>query len=81
MRAAATRVRAGEVTRAVRAAESPSGTSRPATGSGCPAAGSSRWAESLSEATCGLLAKLLRDSDEIVTLIEGAGATPPTGAG
>ena len=47
--------------------------SRPGTGSGCRAAGSSRSPRTLSEATCGLLAKLLGDGDEIVTLIEGAG--------
>jgi dihydroxyacetone kinase-like predicted kinase len=32
-------------------------------------------AGTLPEATCGLLSKLLTDGDEIVTLIEGAGAT------
>jgi len=32
-------------------------------------------AGTLAEATCGLLAKLLDDGGEIVTLIEGAGAT------
>ncbi len=32
-------------------------------------------AATLPGATCGLLAELLRDGDEIVTLIEGAGAT------
>ncbi len=75
MQAAATRVRAGEVTRAVRAAESPSGHVEAGDWIGLSRGGIESVAESLSEATCGLLAKLLRDSDEIVTLIEGAGAT------
>ena len=75
MQAAAGRVRAGEVTRAVRASESPSGHIEAGDWIGLSRNGIESVAETLSGATCGLLAKLLGDGDEIVTLIEGAGAT------
>ena len=66
---------AGEVTRAVRDATGAGGPDRaPATGWGCRATGSRSVADSLAEATCGLLGKLLRDDHELVTLIEGEGA-------
>ena len=42
---------------------------------GLSRAGIESVADTLSEATCGLLAKLVGDGAEIVTLIEGAGAT------
>jgi DAK2 domain fusion protein YloV len=75
MQAAAMRVRAGEVTRAVRPSESASGRIEAGDWIGLSRSGIESVAGTLSEATCGLLGKLLADSDEIVTLIEGAGAT------
>ena len=75
MQAAAGRVRAGEVTRAVRASDSPAGAIAAGDWIGLSRSGIESVAETLPEATCGLLAKLLGDGDEIVTLIEGAGAT------
>jgi len=75
MQAAAGRVRAGEVTRAVRASDSPAGHIEAGDWIGLSRSGIESVAGTLAEATCGLLAKLLGDGDEIVTLIEGAGAT------
>jgi hypothetical protein len=75
MQSAASRVRAGEVTRAVRASESPAGRIEVGDWIGLSRGGIESVAGSLSGATCGLLGKLLQDGDEIVTLIEGAGAT------
>jgi len=75
MQAAAGRVRAGEVTRAVRASDSAAGRVEEGDWIGLSRSGIESVAGTLPEATCGLLAKLLRDGDEIVTLIEGAGAT------
>jgi DAK2 domain fusion protein YloV len=75
MRAAAGRVRAGEVTRAVRASDSAAGRIAAGDWIGLSRSGIESVATTLPEATCGLLAKLLGDGDEIVTLIEGAGAT------
>jgi len=75
MQSAASRVRAGEVTRAIRASESPSGQIRVGDWIGLSRDGIESVADTLSEATCGLLGKLLSDSDEIVTLIEGSDAT------
>ena len=45
------------------------------TSSASPERGIEAVGASLVEATCGLLDKMLGDGDEIVTLIEGAGAT------
>ncbi len=74
MRAAASRVRAGEVTQAVRASDSEAGRIEAGNFIGLSRNGIESVAATLSEATCGLLQKMLGDSDEIVTLIEGAGA-------
>ena len=75
MRAAAGRVRAGEVTRAVRPSESEVGSIEAGDFIGLSRRGIEAVGASLVEATCGLLDKMLGDGDEIVTLIEGAGAT------
>jgi DAK2 domain fusion protein YloV len=75
MGAAASRVLAGEVTRAVRATEVPAGRIETGDWIGLSRSGIESVGSSLSEATCELLAKLLVDTHEIVTLIEGAGAT------
>jgi len=75
MQAAAGRVRAGEVTRAVRASDSAAGRIAAGDWIGLSRSGIESVATTLPEATCGLLVKLLGDGDEIVTLIEGAGAT------
>ncbi len=75
MRAAAGRVRAGEVTQAVRASDSAAGRIAAGDWIGLSRSGIESVAGTLPEATCDLLAKLLGDGDEIVTLIEGAGAT------
>ncbi len=75
MRAAAGRVRAGEVTQAVRASDSAAGRIAVGDWIGLSRSGIESIAGTLPEATCDLLAKLLGDGDEIVTLIEGAGAT------
>jgi DAK2 domain fusion protein YloV len=75
MTAAASRVKAGEVTRAVRASDSEAGPIAAGDFIGLSRDGIESVAGSLAEATCGLLAKMLSDSDEIVTVIEGAGAT------
>ena len=74
MGAAASRVRAGEVTQAVRASDSEAGPIESGSFIGLSRKAIESVAPSLCEATCGLLQKMLRDSDEIVTLIEGAGA-------
>jgi hypothetical protein len=75
MRAGATRVRAGEVTRAVRASDSARGPIAAGDWIGLSRSGIESASETLSGATCGLIDRLLGDGDEIVTLIEGAGAT------
>ena len=75
MQAAAGRVRAGEVTRAVRGSDSDAGPIREGDWIGLSRSGIESVAATLSGAACGLLAKMLGDGDEIVTLIEGAGAT------
>jgi hypothetical protein len=68
-------VRAGEVTRAVRASDSEAGPIAAGDWIGLSRAGIESVAATLPEATTGLLAKVLGDGDEIVTLIEGAGST------
>ena len=74
MQAAAGRVRAGEVTRAVRASDSPAGQIKEGDWIGLTRDGIESVAPTLALATTELLAKMLTDADEIVTLIEGAGA-------
>ena len=63
------------MTQAVRASDSAAGAIEAGDWIGLSRSGIESVAETLAEATCGLLAKLLGDGDEIVTLIEGAGAT------
>jgi len=75
MRAAASRVRAGEVTTAVRPSESAAGPIEAGDFIGLSRSGIESVGANPFEATCGLLTKMLGDGDEIVTLIEGAGAT------
>jgi len=74
MQAAAGRVRAGEVTQAVRASDSPAGPIKERDWLGLTRKGIESVASTLPKATVGLLSRMLTDADEIVTLIEGAGA-------
>jgi len=74
MAESARRVVAGEVTRAVRDATGPAGPIRAGDWLGLSRDGVEVVGESVAEATCGLLGKLLRDDHELVTLIEGEGA-------
>jgi DAK2 domain fusion protein YloV len=74
MAASARRVVAGEVTQAVRDATGPVGPIRAGDWMGLSRDGVEVVGESLGEAACGLLGKLLRDDHELVTLIEGEGA-------
>ena len=76
MSAASKRVAAGEVTQAVRASESPAGHVEAGDWIGLSRHGIVAVADSAAGATTGLLATLLADRHEIVTLIEGAGARP-----
>ncbi len=73
MAASARRVVAGEVTQAVRDATGPMGPIRVGDWLGLSRDGVEVVGESLAEAACGLLGKLLRDDHELVTLIEGDG--------
>ncbi|MHB8437873.1 MAG: DAK2 domain-containing protein, partial [Acidimicrobiales bacterium] len=75
MAASARRVVAGEVTVAVRDATGPAGAIRSGDYLGLSRDGVEVVGESLEEAACGLLGKLLRPEHELVTLIEGEGAT------
>ncbi|MGD0380779.1 MAG: DAK2 domain-containing protein [Acidimicrobiales bacterium] len=77
MAESARRVVAGEVTRAVRDATGPAGPIHTGDWMGLSRDGVEVVGESVAEATCGLLGKLLLDDHELVTLIEGEG----TGAG
>jgi DAK2 domain fusion protein YloV len=76
MTAAAERVVAGEVTQAVRASETPVGEIAAGDWIGVSRHGIEVVAGSVSDATCRLLDRLLTESHEIVTIIEGAGAKP-----
>ena len=76
MEAAATRVVAGEVTRAVRDSDSPAGPVAEGDWLGLSKQGIEVVQPTLAEATTALLEKLLTDDNEIVTLIEGEGSTP-----
>ncbi len=75
MSAAAAAIVAGEVTRAVRAAETAAGRVEPGDWLGLSRQGVEVVATSAEEALEGLLGRLLEPGHEIVTLIEGAGAT------
>ena len=77
MAASARRVVGGEVTQAVRDAAGPSGPIHAGDWIGLSRDGIEVVCDSVVEATCGLLGKLLRAEHELVTLIEGEG----TGAG
>ena len=72
---AATRIVAGEVTRAVRASTSDVGDIEAGDYIGLSRDGIESVGESLSAAAIGLLDRLVTDDHEIVTLIEGEGAT------
>jgi len=76
MAESARRVVAGEVTRAVRDATGPAGPIHKGDWMGLSRDGVEVVGESVAEATCGLLGKLLRDEHELVTLIEGEGSGP-----
>jgi uncharacterized protein len=74
MAESARRVVAGEVTRAVRDATGPAGPIHSGDWMGLSRDGVEVVGESVAEATCGLLGKLLHDDHELVTLIEGEGS-------
>jgi hypothetical protein len=74
MAESARRVVAGEVTRAVRDAAGPAGPIHTGDWMGLSRDGVEVVGETVAEATCGLLGKLLHDDHELVTLIEGDGA-------
>ncbi len=74
MAESARRVVAGEVTRAVRDAPGPAGPIHAGDWMGLSRDGVEVVGESVAEATCGLLGKLLHDDHELVTLIEGEGS-------
>jgi hypothetical protein len=76
MSSAAQRVIAGEVTRAVRASDSPAGSVAEGDWMGLSKRGIEVVQPTLAEATAALLEKLLTDEHEIVTLIEGEGSSP-----
>jgi len=76
MRAALERVRTGAVTQAVRDSASPSGPIRAGEWLGLVDGRPEVVAATLTEATCGLLAKLLRPEHELVTLLVGELAEP-----
>jgi DAK2 domain fusion protein YloV len=74
MAASARRVVAGEVTQAVRDASGPAGPITTGDWLGLSRDGVEVVGETLAEAACGLLGKLLSDEHELVTLIEGDGS-------
>ena len=76
MAESARRVVAGEVTRAVRDATGPAGPIHSGDWMGLSRDGVEVVGDSVAEATCGLLGKLLHDDHELVTLIEGEGSGP-----
>jgi DAK2 domain fusion protein YloV len=75
MTMAAGRVTAAEITRAVRASTCPAGPINEGDYLGLSRSGIEVVAATLGEATTSLLAKLVTDEHEIVTIIEGDGAT------
>src|SRR3954451_13157764 len=78
MTEAASRVTAGEVTRAVRPSSSPAGPIAEGDFLGISRSGIEAVAPTLAEACTSLLAKLLTDDHEIVTIIEGDGSSAAT---
>jgi DAK2 domain fusion protein YloV len=76
MSTATERVVAGEVTRAVRASDSPAGPIAEGDWMGISKRGIEVAQPTLAEATTALLEKLLTDENEIVTVIEGEGSSP-----
>ncbi|HXW32074.1 MAG TPA: hypothetical protein VEJ21_03205, partial [Acidimicrobiales bacterium] len=74
MAASACRVVAGEVTRAVRESAGPTGPIHAGDWMGLSRDGIEVVADSLADATCALVDKLLGTGHELVTLIEGEGA-------
>ena len=74
MAASACRVVAGEVTRAVRESAGPTGPIHAGDWMGLSRDGIEVVADSLGDATCALIDKLLGTGHELVTLIEGEGA-------
>ena len=74
MALSARRVVAGEVTRAVRDASGPDGPIRAGDWMGMSRDGIEVVADTIADAACGLLGKLLSDESELVTIIEGDGA-------
>jgi DAK2 domain fusion protein YloV len=75
MAEAASRVVTGEVTRAVRAADSAAGPVAAGAFIGLDRHGIVSVSADLAEATCGLLEAILTPAHELVTVFEGAGAT------
>ena len=75
MGAAADRVVAGEVTQAVRVAETPAGRAEPGDYLGLSRGGVEVVATTCADALTGLVERLLEPEHEIVTLIEGVGAS------
>jgi uncharacterized protein len=78
MRAAVSRVVTGEVTRAVRDASTPAGPVRLGEYLGLTREGPAVVAPAMADAGIGLLDHLLHDDHEIVTILEGDGATAAT---
>jgi DAK2 domain fusion protein YloV len=76
MRASACNVVAGEVTRAVRDTSTDAGDVHEGDWIGLGASGVLAIADSIAAASNGLLATLIRPEHELLTLIEGDGATP-----
>ena len=76
MAEAAARVLSGEVTRAVRDANSAAGPVSEGDYIALTKDGIAAVAPDLGEAACGLLEHLVTDDHEIITVIEGEGATP-----
>ncbi|SRR5579875_346281 len=76
MRASAARVVSGEVTRAVRDANTEAGAVRAGDWIGVSRKGVLAVADSPSAAACALLGKLVEDGHELLTVIEGEGSTP-----
>ena len=74
MAASARRVLPGEVTQAVRSATVPGGAVRAGQWMGLSRDGVEAVADTVSDAACQLLARLLTDRHELVSLIEGEGA-------
>ena len=74
MSESARRVVAGEVTRAVRDSTGPSGPIKAGDWTGLSRDGVEVVGETMADAACGLLGKLLSDEHDLVTLIEGEGA-------